>query len=252
MSKLSITIITLNEEKFIGKCIESVLGIADEIILVDSLSSDRTVEIAKGLGAKVFEHKFDNYGKQKNFASSKASGEWILSLDADEVLEEGSKEEILNAIKTNSFQAYSMPRKNIILGKFIRHSRWQPELDRHIWLYKKERAKWMGEVHEEIKVDGRVGKLKFGKIHYQYENISQFLIMMNNYSSIEAEKRYSDGERFSVLKLIADPLYNFLVRYFYRLGFLDGWRGFVLSYLMAIYHTEVAVKLWEYGNHKKN
>jgi len=242
---LSVCIITLNEEKYIGKCIESILGIADEIVVVDSGSTDKTVEIAQKLGAKVYLRKFDNYAAQKNYALEKSSGKWVLFVDADETLEDGAEEEMLDAIKRDNCIAYSMPRKNIILGKFIRYTRWQPELDRHVWLFKKSKGMWVGEVHEEVEVDGRVGKLKHAKVHYQYETVSDFFEMMNNYSTIEARKRYKDGERFSFFGLIFLAKYNFIVRYFYRLGFLDGWRGFVLSFLMAIYHIEVNVKLWE-------
>jgi glycosyltransferase involved in cell wall biosynthesis len=250
MLKLSVTIITLNEEKHIRKCIESVISIADEIIVVDSGSTDKTVEIARKLGANVYYRKFDNYGNQKNYASEKVKYDWILSIDADETLEENLIIEIKKAVENNDCEAYSIPRKNIIFGKFIRYTRWQPELDRHVWLYKKDKGKWVNEVHEEVQVVGRIGRLKNAKVHYQYETITEFLVMMNNYSSIEARENFKNGKSFSVISLLFAPLYNFMVRYFYRLGFLDGWRGFALSYLMAIYHVEVVVKIWEL--HKKN
>ena len=135
--------------------------------------------------------------------------------------------------------------KNIIFGKLIKYTRWQPELDRHIWLWKKSKGKWIGDVHEEVVVEGEVGKLKNAKIHYQYETVREFLDMIDRYSELEAEQRVKKGQKFSYLKLFIGPIYNFLVRYFYRLGFLDGWRGFVLSYLMAIYHLTLWVKIWE-------
>ncbi|HET7098899.1 MAG TPA: glycosyltransferase family 2 protein [Patescibacteria group bacterium] len=237
--KLSVTIITLNEEKDLSRCLESVKNFADEIILVDSGSSDKTLEIAKKFGCKVYTRKFDNFASQKNFAAEKATGEWILSIDADEQITPGLLEEIKIAIIDENYSGYSIPRKNIILGKFIKHTRWQPELDRHIWLWQKGKGKWAGNVHEELLVDGKIGKLKNPKIHYQYESVTEFLQMMNKYSRLEVRKR------FSFARLIWDPFYNFVVRYFYRLGFLDGREGFVLSYLMAIYHLEVWVKAWE-------
>lgn len=242
---LSLTVITLNEEKNLARCLSSVKGLADEIIVVDSGSTDKTVEIAKDFGARVYKKKFDNYANQKNFTIQKARGDWILSLDADEEITPKSKEEINKAIKNNEFDAHSMPRKNIILGKFIRFSRWQPELDRHVWLFRKGSGEWAGEVHEEFVVRGKVGKLKYPKIHHQCETVSEFLGMINRYSQLDVEKRIKKGTKFSLFKLFFDPVYNFLVRYFYRLGFLDGWRGFVLSYLMAIYHVSVWVKIWE-------
>lgn len=243
--KLSVTVITLNEEQDLPRALLSVKNIADEIVLVDSGSRDETVEIAKKLGAKIFTRKFDNYANQKNFANNKTAGDWILSLDADEEISQELGEEIIKAINNNKYEAYSIPRKNIILGKFIKHSRWQPELDRHVWLFQKGKGEWKGSVHEEFAVEGRVGRLENFKIHYQYKTVREFLNMMNKYSDLEAGERVKSGGRFSLFRFFFDPFYNFVVRYFYRLGFLDGRRGFILSYLMAMYHFELWIKVWE-------
>lgn len=244
---LSVTIITLNEEKYLPRCLESIKNLADEIILVDSGSTDKTVSIAKEFNAHIYIRKFDTYAQQKNFAAQKASGEWILSLDADEVVSPELKQIIKKYItnKNHSFSGFSIPRRNIIFGKFIRFTRWQPELDRHVWLWKNGRGKWVGDIHEEVEVDGVVGKLKYPKVHFQYETVMEFLAMMNRYSEIQAQELVRKEMKFSALKLIGDPFYNFFVRYIYRFGFFDGWRGFVLSFLMAIYHIEVWIKVWE-------
>ncbi len=270
---ISISIITLNEEKWLPSCLESVKDIAGEIIVVDSGSTDRTVEIARKYGAKVYFRKFDNYANQKNFAEEKCAGEWILSMDGDEEISSDLADEIVSSIKYQVLSikkqntpgvkksnglgnrqytaynilpvAYSIPRKNIIFGKVIKYTRWQPELDRHIWLWKKRHGKWEGDVHEEVVVHGQVGKLKHAKIHHQYETVKDFFDMMNRYSEIDALERVKNEQIFSYARLLIDPVYNFLVRYFYRLGFLDGWRGFVLSYLMGVYHLIVWIKVWE-------
>ena len=243
--KISTTVITFNEEENIKKCIESVKSFSDEIILVDSGSTDKTVEIAKRLNCKIFKRKFDNYAKQKNFAISKTKNDWIFSIDADEVASEELVKEIdFRFHEVDTADAYSIPRKNFILGKFIKHTRWQPELDRHVWLFNKTKAKWVGDVHEEVQVNGRVGKMKSAKLHYQDKTISEFLSKLDKYSEIEAEILFKNKKRFSLLKAILQVKYNFFIRYIYRLGFLDGWRGFVLSYLMAIYHFEIWMKLW--------
>jgi glycosyltransferase involved in cell wall biosynthesis len=244
-SGLSVTVITLNEEEYLPICLESVKSIADEIVVIDSGSSDKTVEIAKKFDAKVYIRKFDNYANQKNYASEKATGDWILSLDADEQIEPRLAKEILLAISTQKYQGYTIPRNNIILGKFIRFSRWQPELDRHVWLWKKAMGEWVGDVHEEVVVKGCVGRLKYAKIHNSYNSVSEFFKMMNSYSELESRHLLKKRVKFSYSKLFLQPFYNFLVRYFYRFGFLDGWRGFILSYLMAIYHLELWVKIWE-------
>lgn len=242
-ANLSVTIITLNEEKKLPICLKSIKNLADEIVVVDSGSTDGTVGIAKNFDAKVFERKFDNYSNQKNYAVSKATGNWILSLDADEEISPKLAEEIKKVIKKDSFSAYSIPRKNIIFGKFIKYTRWQPELDRHVWLWQKSRGVWKGDVHEELEVKGKIGRLKHSKIHHQYENIKEFMDMMSRYSELEAKEKVKKGIRFSYFRLFCDPIYNFLVRYIYRWGFLDGWRGLVLSCLMAVYHLEVWIKV---------
>jgi glycosyltransferase involved in cell wall biosynthesis len=242
---LSVTLITLNEENDLARCLESVKEIADEVIVVDSGSTDKTVEIARKFGAKVFERKFDNYANQKNFAVEKSSGEWIFSIDADEEASPELCGELKEVIKEGNFSGFSVPRKNIILGKFIKYTRWDPDLDRHIWLWRKDKGRWVGDVHEEVEVEGAVGRLKNAKVHHQYETISEFFGMMNRYSELEAKQKLKEGMNFSLFRFFWDPLYMFLVRFFYRKGFLDGWRGFVLSYLMAIYDLNVWIKIWQ-------
>lgn len=243
--KISTTIITFNEEENIERCIKSVKAFSDEIIVVDSGSSDSTVKLATKLGAKVYVRKFDNFANQKNFAISKTHGEWIFSIDADEVVTDELGSEIVQSIKSGKYNAYSIPRKNHILGAFIKYSRWQPELDRHVWLFRKNKSKWVGNVHEEITVKGKIGKINSCKEHYQDKTIKDFLNKLNRYSEIESDILYKNKIKFSFLKLIVQTKYNFLVRYIYRLGFLDGWRGFVLSCLMAFYHFQIWIKLWQ-------
>jgi len=242
--KISTTIITLNEEKHIKRCINSVKPFSDEIVVVDSGSSDETVKIAKRAGTKVFTHTFKNFADQKNYAASKTKHTWIFSIDADEEVTKELQEEILQLNESDTIAAFSIPRRNYILGEFIKYTRWQPELDRHIWLFNKNKARWDGDIHEEIVVEGTVGKLKAPKNHYQYETVREFVEMMNSYSEIESKQKHDLGIRFRYVHLLVQPVYNFSVRYIYRLGFLDGWRGFVLSYLMGIYHFQVWAKLW--------
>lgn len=245
--KISVAIIALNEEKDLPRCLNSIRPFANEIVVVDSGSTDKTVEIAKRFGAKVYYRKLDNFSNQKNFAAEKATGEWILSLDADEEVPTQLGEEVRLSIYNHRspIVAYSIPRKNIIFGKLIKYTRWQPEFDRHVWLWKKGKGKWIGDVHEELEADGEVGRLKNAKIHYQYETVREFMDMMNKYSELDAAQRVKNGVKFSLFRFFFDPVYNFLVRYIYRWGFLEGWRGFVLSFLMGVYHLELWIKVWE-------
>ncbi len=240
---ISAAIITLNEQDSIRKAIESLKGLVSEIIVVDSGSSDQTIPIAKKLKAKVFIRKFDNFANQKNFAVSKANGNWILSLDADEEISSVLAEEIKQAIRSDKYCGYLIPRKNIILGKLIRYSRWSPDL--HVWLWKKNFGKWAGDVHEEVVVNGKVGLLKNSKIHNSHKSINEFMQTNNFYSSLEVQASFKKGVRFSFLKMWLDPFFEFCIRFIYKKGFLDGKEGFVLAYVMSIYKLSVWIKLWE-------
>lgn len=248
MNELSVTVITLNEEDNIKGCILSVKNIADEIILVDSGSKDKTVEIAKELGAKTYFRKFDSFDQQKNWAVSKCSGDWVLSLDADERVPGDLGEEIKRSIQSSDCVGFLMGRRNFILGGEIKHTRWSP--DEHIWVWKKDLGRWEGKVHEEVVLNGKIGRLNGKKIHYSHKTVADFFSANNKYSSLEVEK--ADKIKFSYFKLFWDPLFEFALRFFYKKGFLDGWRGFILSVLMAVYKISVWVKLWELDAFKKN
>jgi glycosyltransferase involved in cell wall biosynthesis len=247
-SKLSVTIITLNEEENIKNAILSV-KFADEIIVVDSGSDDSTVEIAKKLGAKVFTNKFDNFADQKNFAAQKASGEWILSLDADEEVSGELAKEIEGLLATSEYDGFLMPRKNIILGGEIKHSRWSPDI--HIWLWKSGKGRWVGKVHEEMVIDGKVGRLTHAKIHNQDKTIFEFMLSLNEYTQVEAEEAFAKGIKFSFLKMIFSGIKSFVGRYIYKQGYLDGWRGLVLCSLRAFYHSLVWLKILELQNNAR-
>ncbi len=249
--KLSICIITKNEEKDLPRCLESVKDLADEIIVVDDGSTDHTKEIAKKYGAKIFEKKLDSFAEQKNFAVEKAGGDWIFSIDADEECTKELTEEIKKVISdqgtvNSEMNGYLVPRRNIILRAEIKHTRWSPDI--HIWLWKRGKGKWAGRVHEEVRVEGKVGRLKNAKMHYQYKTVTEFFAMLNNYTEREAQEKVENGERFSYFMLFYAPALSIFRRFIYKRGFLDGRRGFVLSYLMAIYRMTTWIKVWEKEN----
>ena len=242
--KLSVTIIALNEEKNLARATNSVRSLADEVVVVvDPRSRDKTLEVARSLGAKTFVRVFDNFANQKNFASQMAKGKWILAMDADEEIPTLLKDEIKKAIAKDGFDGYLIPRRNILLGKEIKYTRWSP--DKHIWLWKKDKGKWVGKIHEEVILDGKRGELKEAKIHHSYETVADFISMLNSYSQYEAEEKIAKGQRFSFFGFFFDPCLSFFRRFIYKKGFLDGWRGFVLSYLMAVYRATTWIKVWE-------
>jgi glycosyltransferase involved in cell wall biosynthesis len=267
--KLSVCIITKNEENDLPRCLESLKDLTDEILVVDDDSTDKTMEIARKYGAKVFARKLDNFASQKNYAASKAQGNWIFAIDADEECTPELRDEIKTLLKRHpeldsgsasksrtgkrqipgqarhdvDINGYIMPRKNIILGAEIKHTRWSP--DKHIWLWRNGKGKWVGDIHEEVEIEGLVGELTNAKIHYQYETIAQFFTMLNNYTEREANQLIKHGRKFSYFQLFYAPLLSFFRRFIYKKGFLDGWRGFVLSYMMAIYRMTTWIKVWE-------
>lgn len=246
--RLTVTIITLNEERNLQRCLDSLKGLNAEIVLVDSGSTDKTLEIARNYGAKTYFRKFDNFANQKNFALSKTEGKWILSVDADEEITIDLAKEIKEKIKDSQYAGYLIQRRNFIFGKEIKHSRWSP--DRHIWLWKRTYGKWVGEVHEEVEVFGKVGLLKNSKIHHSHENISSFMEANNLYSTLEARSLFRNNIRFSFGKMLGESLFEFFLRFFYKKGFLDESYGFILAYLMGIYKLTVWIKIWELEQRK--
>ena len=233
--KISATIITYNEERNIARSIES-LRCADEIVVVDSGSSDRTVEIAEKLGARIFDSPWPGYSKQKNTAAERASYDWILSIDADESLSEALEAEIWQLKKNGpEFDAYTMPRMAKYLGRWIRHSGWYP--DRKIRLYHRARASWVGDfVHESVKTDGRVGHLESNLLHFTCDSLSEHLKTMDRYTTLAAEQLLAAEETVTWGRLIFEPPWTFCRTYFLKLGFLDGVEGLAIANMAALYN----------------
>ncbi len=251
MSKISAVLSVRNEEKNIEKCLKSVL-FADEIVVVDNSSTDKTAEIAKKYTKKVFEQKNNplEVDLQKNFGFEKASSEWILSIDADEEVSPELEEEIESIINNkssiiNNVNGYWIPRKNIIFGKFIEHTGWYP--DPQLRLFKKGKGKFVkAHVHEPIKLEGESSYLKEHLIHNHYQTISEFLKKtVNLYAPNEAQEYINKGYEFSYFDAIRFPLNEFLSRFFSRKGYKDGFHGLMLSLLMAFYHFLIFAFIWE-------
>jgi glycosyltransferase involved in cell wall biosynthesis len=232
--KISATIITLNEERNLPRAIES-LRCCDEILVVDSGSADRTVEIAKGYGARAIQADWRGYAGQKNYASSQAAYDWILSVDADEALSEDLEAEIWE-IKKNGprFDAYSFPRMAQYLGKWILHSGWYP--DRKIRLFDRRKARWVGEyVHESVVAEHRAGELKGNLLHYTCSSMSEHLRSMDRYTTLAAEELVARGQRAGARRLVLDPAWTFFRTYFLHAGYLDGVEGFTIAYMASLY-----------------
>lgn len=229
--KISAVLITHNEEANIEAALRSLEGIATEIIVVDSRSTDLTVKLARRFTDKVFERKWTNYSDQKNHANGLASHPWILSLDADERLSPELQAEI-RALDGNdpACSAYSMPRRVYYLGRWIKHSGWYP--DRKIRLFRKDRAHWEGAyVHEDLAVEGEVCKLKGDILHFTYRNIADHLSRINAFSDLGAQKLYAQRKKCRLHHLLLVPPGRFIKSYVLRAGFLDGFAGLVIAVL---------------------
>ena len=232
--KITATIITLNEERNIGRAIES-LRCCDEILIVDSGSVDRTVELAEKLGAQVVEAGWLGYAAQKNRAAAQAAHDWILSLDADEALSEALEAEIWNVKKNGPrYDAYTMPRLAQYLGRWILHGGWYP--DRKIRLYNRHKAKWVGDfVHESVQVDGKIGHLDTNLLHFTCASLAEHVKTVDRYTTLAAQELASRKIRIGWLRLIVEPPWTFIRTYFLRLGFLDGLEGMMIAYMAAFY-----------------
>ncbi|MCU1275541.1 MAG: glycosyl transferase, family 2 [Bryobacterales bacterium] len=232
--KITATIIAFNEERHIARALES-LRCCDEIVVVDSGSVDRTVELAEKLGARVVESPWHGYAVQKNYAAEQASNDWILSLDADEALSESLEGEIWTLKKKGpGHDAYTMPRLAQYLGRWILHSGWYP--DRKIRLYHRAKAKWVGNfVHESVEVNGRVGHLESNLLHFTCDSLSEHLKSMDRYTTLAAEELVSRKEKIRLRNMILDPAWAFTRTYFFQRGFQDGLEGLTIAYMATLY-----------------
>lgn len=245
---LSVAIATYNEEKNIGRCLEAVKDWVDEIIVVDGQSSDKTVEIAEKYGAKVFvTTNKPIFHINKQSAMTISQGEWILQLDADEVVSEELREEILTKLKKKNTVAYYIPRKNYFLGKWLKKTGQYP--DYVIRFFRKGRAKLpCKSVHEQMVVDGKIGYLKNHLSHYPYPSFSEYLTKSNRYTTLSAQELLDKREKPSFRLFIKSYLQmekTFWLMYLRRKGFLDGFPGFVFSTYSALHHITAYVKFWE-------
>lgn len=233
--KISATIITHDEERNLPRAIES-LRCADEILVVDSGSTDRTVEIAEKLGARVIDSPWPGYAKQKNFAAERAENDWILSLDADESLSEALEAEIWRLKKSGpQFDAYTMPRMARYLGRWIRHSGWYP--DRKVRLYHRAKATWEGDyVHESVKVTGTIGHMEGNLLHFTCDSLSEHIRTMDRYTTLAAEQLVAANQKVTWGRLVLEPPWTFFNTYVMKAGFLDGVEGLAIANMAAVYN----------------
>lgn len=253
MIALSVVIITLNEEKNIERCIRSVQSVADEIVVVDSHSADNTTAIAQRLGARIVLQHFLGHLEQKNFATQQAKHDWVLSIDADEELSAELAEEIKKTKSNPIARAYHFNRLNNYCGHWIRHGSWYP--DRKIRLYNRVAGEWKGEnphdrwtLHDN---NERPALLKGDLLHYSYTSISDHLKKIEKYSDIAARQKVNKGQDCSILKIWLGPKLKFVKDYIIKLGFLDGYWGFLVCKLSSMENLAKYAKTRQYARWKR-
>lgn len=252
--RLSVVIITKNEEERIPRCLESIKW-ADEVIVVDGYSTDRTVEICNKFCAKVIQHRFEgDFGLERNIGTDAASGNWILQLDGDDVVTPQLKDRIEQILLNDSpYVAYKFRRKNYFLGHFMRYGGWYHY---YTHLYKKGYARYGGKVHHLLKTDGKVGIIEEAVEHYPFQNFEQFIDRQNRYTSLEAEEMLEKegilDSKIIRYNLTARPIKLFWKMYVKKMGFREGVHGLFFSVLYALVHFVKWAKYWERVKQKKS
>jgi glycosyltransferase involved in cell wall biosynthesis len=232
MRKLSAVIITHNEARNIKRCIASLLNVADEIVVVDSYSTDATPSICKGLGVQFHQREWKGYSKQKNYGNGLASNDWILSIDADEALSEKLKKAIQQEKENGTGYNYSFSRLTNYCGKWIHYCGWYP--DTKVRMFNRTESDWKGDVHEKLTIEkNSVKKLEGDLLHYSYNSVSDHVVRTDKYSTLGAQQLFDEGKRFSIFKMVFNPWLKFNKMYFFQLGFLDGIAGLTICLITA-------------------
>ncbi len=239
---LSVLIRTKNEEDNIKRAIQSVKDVADEVVVLDSGSTDETVQIAKELGATVYFKEWQGHAKQLQYGINLCQGDWVLVLDADEEVSEELKQSIKKELENPRYDGYMINRRTYYAGAFLKHA-WYPEW--RLRLFKKHLIRIEGELHEEYILNGKMGKLKGDLYHYSYRNLLEQYQKNVKYAQIVANYVYSQGKRFRLYNLVLNPLWAFVKVYLLKLGFLDGMRGLCVSMSSFVYTFLKYLFLWE-------
>jgi glycosyltransferase involved in cell wall biosynthesis len=247
MSKISVIVITENEERNIERCLRSVQW-ADELVVVDAFSRDKTQEIVQRMGGVIFLHRWDGFAIQKQFALDHASGDWVLSLDADEEVTPELALEIRVLISKNPLtDGYQIPRKSFFLGEWIRYGGWYPGYQ--VRLFRRTSGKVIQRpVHEGFSIDGTIGNLSSPINHYTYHSLQQYIEKLNDYTSLDVLNKIGPSKKkeFGWTHFVFHPVSLFVRKYFFQKGYKDGYRGFLIAVYSAFYNHLLYAKCWEY------
>ena len=232
MPLLTAVIITLNEERNIKRCIDSIKGVVDEILVIDSGSVDQTKQICEATGAKVIYKAWEGYAAARNFGAQQASNDWVVALDADEAFSDELIMSVLELKKTDHYVYASFKRLTNYCGHWVKHCGWYPDIK--LRFYDRRKSEYSGIIHETVApVVDPVVLLKGDLLHYSYYTISDHVAQYNKFTTLTAEDAFAKGKRSSVVKIIFNPALKFIKSYFLQLGFLDGYYGFIICKMSA-------------------
>jgi len=232
MPQLSVVIITFNEEKNIARCLDSVKEIADDIVVVDSFSTDKTQLICEKYGVNFIQHEWEGYSASKNFANAQAKFDWVLSLDADEALSEELKKSILKAKEGNVPLTYKFNRLTNYCGKWIKHCGWYPDTKTRV--FSRKFIHWEGTIHEQLSETNYLPIfLKGDCLHYSYRTVEEHILQTEKFTTLSAKDLYDKGNKANFIKLYLSPVAKFIKSYVFQLGILDGYYGFLICKISA-------------------
>ena len=244
MINVSVYILTFNNERTIERCLASVQW-ADEVVVVDSFSTDRTVEICRKYTDRVYQRKWTNHQDQYQYAADLTTHPWIMFVDADEAVPSELAREVRDELKVNQgrYDGYIIYRHTYYLGRWILHGGWNPDYE--IRVYDRQKGRWKGGLHAKVQVDGNLKRLQHSYVHYNYKDISDQIQTIDTYSRIAAEDMVREGRRFSLVSMLFNPLFRFVKEYFLKRGFMDGLPGLIIAVSNIFYVFIKYAKLWE-------
>jgi glycosyltransferase involved in cell wall biosynthesis len=233
MPQLAVVIITFNEEKNIARCLDSIQGIADDVVIIDSFSTDETERICKNYNVRFIQRKWEGYSNTKNYANAQAQYDWVLSLDADEALSEELKQSILTIKQTQELSTYKFHRLTNYCGTWIKHCGWYP--DTKIRLFDRRITQWEGSIHERLIIHSNASAvlLKGDCLHYSYYTLEQHYLQTEKFSTLIAESMFEKGKKVSVFKMWLSPAVKFFSDYIIKRGILDGSAGYTICKISA-------------------
>lgn len=245
MNQLTALVLTYNEEDNISDCLESISWI-ERVIVVDSYSEDRTKEICQQYeNVDFYQNEFEDFAAQRNFALNKVNSDWVFVIDADERVTPELENEIKAVLHSPAAEGYEIARKNYFLGKWIKYCGWYPDYTLRLF---KSKYRYQGIVHESPQIDGKVEKLENDFIHYTYKDLESYVAKMNQYTTLDAQKKFERGKKVGITYILFRPLIEFVKKYIFKKGFLLGSQGLILSMLSIFYQFLKTVKLWELIN----